>query len=179
MTSDEDLMRTVQQGRHEAFELLFDRYRHPIWRFFRRRIVDAARAEELAQDTFVAVLQGASRYEPRAPFRSYLFALAYNLLLAERRKALHQLVDFGEIELGGKSAGDPEMSLIVRAALGQLDVDDREILMLREYDELTYGEIASLKELPLNTVRSRLFRARMALKAVLDLPVPARVKVIP
>ena len=51
--------------------------------------------------------------------------------------------------------------------------------MLREYDELTYEEIAKLKRLPLNTVRSRLFRARMALKTVLDLPVPARVKVIP
>jgi len=71
------------------------------------------------------------------------------------------------------------VSLIVRAALGQLDVDDREILMLREYDELTYDEIAKLKRLPLNTVRSRLFRARMALKTVLALPVPARVKVIP
>ena len=172
-------MRTVQQGRHEAFELLFDRYRGPIWRFFRRRIADAARAEELAQDTFVAILQSAGRYQPRAPFRSYLFAIAYNLLLAERRKALHQLADFGEIEVGGNGAGDPEVSLIVRTALGQLDVEDREILMLREYDELTYEEIAQLKRLPLNTVRSRLFRARMALKAVLDLPVPARVKVIP
>ena len=179
VTSDEDLMRAVQQGRHEAFELLFDRYRSPMWRFFRRRISDAARAEELAQDTFVAVLQGASRYQPLAPFRSYLFAIAYNLLLAERRKALHQLADFGEIEVGGSRGGDPEVSLIVRGAIGQLDVDDREILMLREYDELTYEEIAKLKRLPLNTVRSRLFRARMALKTVLDLPVPARVKVIP
>lgn len=179
MTSDEDLMGAVQQGRHEAFELLFDRYRSPMWRFFRRRIADAARAEELAQDTFVAVLQGASRYQPRAPFRSYLFAIAYNLLLAERRKTLHQLSDLGEIEVGGSRGGDPEVSLIVRAALGQLDVDDREILMLREYDELTYEEIAKLKRLPLNTVRSRLFRARMALKTVLALPVPARVKVIP
>jgi len=172
-------MRTVQQGGHEAFDLLFDRYRGPIWRFFRRRMADAARAEELAQDTFVAVLQGASRYQPRAPFRSYLFAIAYNLLLAERRKALHQLADFGEIEVGGNGARDPEVSLIVRTALGQLELEDREILMLREYDELTYEEIASLKRLPLNTVRSRLFRARMALKAVLNLPVPARVKVNP
>jgi RNA polymerase sigma-70 factor (ECF subfamily) len=49
----------------------------------------------------------------------------------------------------------------------RLDEDDREILMLREYDELSYQEIADLRMLPLNTVRSRLFRARMALKAAL------------
>lgn len=172
-------MRAVQQGTPNAFEPLFDRYRDAIWRFFRRRIVDAARAEELAQDTFVAVLQGANRYQPRAPFRSYLFGIAYNLLLAERRKALHQLADFGEVEVGASGAGDVEAALIVRGALGQLDVHDREILMLREYDELTYQEIATLKKMPLNTVRSRLFRARMALKDVLEPPVPPRVKVIP
>jgi RNA polymerase sigma-70 factor (ECF subfamily) len=55
----------------------------------------------------------------------------------------------------------------VRHALTQLAEDDREILMLREYHELSYHEIADLRRLPLNTVRSRLFRARMALKAAL------------
>ena len=57
-----------------------------------------------------------------------------------------------------------------RQRSAQLDVDDREILMLREYDELSYQEIAKLKQLPLNTVRSRLFRARMALKTMSGWP---------
>jgi RNA polymerase sigma-70 factor, ECF subfamily len=55
----------------------------------------------------------------------------------------------------------------VRRAIGELDASDREILMLREYEELTYQEIADLRRIPLNTVRSRLFRARLALKAAL------------
>ena len=58
----------------------------------------------------------------------------------------------------------------VRSALGELDADDREMLMLREYEQLSYQEIADLKQMPLNTVRSRLFRARMALKAMLERP---------
>jgi RNA polymerase sigma-70 factor (ECF subfamily) len=53
------------------------------------------------------------------------------------------------------------------AAIGALDEDDREILMLREFEELSYQEIADLRRLPLNTVRTKLFRARMALKAAL------------
>ena len=56
----------------------------------------------------------------------------------------------------------------MREAIAKLDVSEREILMLREYEQLSYGEIADLMRLPLNTVRSRLFRARMALKDHLD-----------
>src|SRR6187399_3297375 len=87
MTSDEALMARVRDGSRPAFEVLFDRYREPVWRFFRRRTRDAGRAEELAQDSFVAVLDGARRYEGRSTFRSYLFGVAYNVLLADRRKA--------------------------------------------------------------------------------------------
>ena len=177
MTTDEELMLDVRRGEREAFERLFDRYRGPMWRFFRRRVPDPARAEELAQDAFVAVLQGAARYEPRAPFRSYLFGIAYNLLLAERRKSSHHLVEPLDAEPAAACAGDPEGEMSVRSALAQLDTDDREILMLREYEQLSYQEIAHLKKMPLNTVRSRLFRARMALKAVFERPVCATARV--
>jgi RNA polymerase sigma-70 factor (ECF subfamily) len=170
VTTDEQLMLDVQRGKREAFEQLFDRYRDPMWRFFRRRVADPARAEELAQDTFVAVLQGATRYEPRAPFRSYLFGIAYNILLAERRKASHRSVERLDVEPAAPAIGDLEAELWVRSALGELAADDREMLMLREYEQLSYQEIAGLKQMPLNTVRSRLFRARMALKAMLERP---------
>jgi RNA polymerase sigma-70 factor, ECF subfamily len=58
----------------------------------------------------------------------------------------------------------PDAGLWVRHALEQLEKTEREILMLREYEQLSYAEIAALLRLPVNTVRSRLFRARMALK---------------
>ena len=176
MTTDEQLMLDVRRGGREAFEQLFDRYRGPVWRFFRRRVSDPARAEELSQDAFVAILQGATRYEPRAPFRSYLFGIAHNLLLADRRKSLHHFVEQLEDDPAA-DAGDPAVAMWVRGALGELDADDREILMLREYEQLSYHEIANIKQMPLNTVRSRLFRARMALKAVLERPAHAILKV--
>src|SRR5262245_55731765 len=83
--SDDDLMAAFRAGRREAFDELFERYREPVWGYFRRRAGDPARAEELAQDVFVAVLDGARRYEPRGAFRSYLFGIAFRTLGTERR----------------------------------------------------------------------------------------------
>jgi RNA polymerase sigma-70 factor (ECF subfamily) len=165
--TDEQLIQGARDGSREAFEALFERYRGPIWQFFRRRTPDAARAEELTQDTFVALLEGAHRYEARTVFRAYLFGIAYNVLSADRRKSVHRHVDSLDFDPPSGSSRDPDAGLWVRRALAQLDEDDREILMLREYNELSYQEIADLRRLPLNTVRSRLFRARMALKAAL------------
>jgi RNA polymerase sigma-70 factor, ECF subfamily len=161
-------MLDVQRGEREAFEQLFERYRGPMWRFFRRRVADPGRAEELAQDAFVAVLQGTARYEPRAPFRSYLFGIAYNLLQADRRKASHAVTEPLASDAAAGHAGEPATTLFVRAALGQLDPGDRELLMLREYEQLSYEEIALLRKVPLSTIRSRLFRARMALRTILE-----------
>jgi RNA polymerase sigma-70 factor (ECF subfamily) len=166
VTPDEQLMLGVRQGSHDDFEQLFERYREAIWRFFRRRVSEAARAEELAQDVFLAVLQGHSRYEPRSAFRSYLFGIAYNVLMAERRRSRHHVEPL-DVDPPGEAAPDPDAGLWVRRALAQLDPDDREILMLREYEQLSYQEIAGVCNTPLNTVRSRLFRARTALRAAL------------
>jgi RNA polymerase sigma-70 factor, ECF subfamily len=176
MTTDEQLMLDVQRGSRPAFEQLFDRYREAMWRFFRRRVTDPARAEELAQDVFVAVLQGATRYTPRAPFRSYLFGVAYNILLADRRKASHRATEPLDPETMS-IASDGEAGICVRQALEALGADDRELVMLREYEQLSYQEIADLRQIPLNTVRSRLYRARLALRDLLARPVPVTVTV--
>ena len=167
MTTDEQLMLEFQRGSREAFSELFARYRERIYGFFRRRLNHAARAEELAQETFMAVLRAVERYEPRAAFRSYLFGIAMNLLAAERRKA-------GREEPGAASNPDPpvtenrDAALVVRQALERLEVTDREVLLLREYEQLSYAEIGELLCVPVGTVRSRLFRARLALKELLS-----------
>jgi RNA polymerase sigma-70 factor (ECF subfamily) len=176
VTSDEDLMDDIRRGSRAAFEALFGRYREPIWRFFRRRTVDPGRAEELAQDTFVALLEGAARYERRGLFRSYLFGIAYNVLLADRRKASHRTTDQLDGEPPAQDFADPDPGIWVRDALARLDEKDREVLMLREYEQLSYQEIADLRGTPLNTVRSQLFRARMALKSILETRTPHAVR---
>jgi RNA polymerase sigma-70 factor (ECF subfamily) len=169
-TSDEQLMLAFSKGSSYAFDELFSRYKQPIYGFFRRRVAESAQAEELTQETFVALLRAAARYEPRALFRTYLYAIGFKILRAHRRKAAFRATFFGQ----RNSAPDPaksdatESGLWVRRAVEKLEATDREILLLREFEQLSYAEIADLLRLPLNTVRSRLFRARAALRNLLE-----------
>ena len=167
MLSDEQLMLEFQRGEAKAFQELFERYRNPIYRFFRRRLSNISRAEDMAQDTFVIILRGTERYETRAKFRTYLYSVALKLLWTERRKQAREAAMSRETaEL--QESNSPMEGLWVRDALERLDADHREILMLREYEQLSYEEIGDVLKIPLNTVRSRLFRARAELKGFLE-----------
>lgn len=170
--SDERLMLAFSQGSSEAFTELFSRYKQPIYGFFRRRLAEPTHAEELTQETFLALLRAATRYQPRALFRTYLYAIGFKILHAHGRKAAFRATFFGQ----RNSVPDPsrqdatESGLWVRRAVEKLDSLDREVLLLREFEQLSYAEIADLLQLPLNTVRSRLFRARTALRNLLEPP---------
>jgi RNA polymerase sigma-70 factor (ECF subfamily) len=170
MQTDEQLMLDFQRGSKEAFTELFGRYREPVYGYFRRRLADAARAEELAQETFMAVLRAVTRYEPRALFRTYLYGIALLQLAAERRKSARREASLEPTAADPPVIGDTEATVAIRQALEKIEVDDREVLMLREYEQLSYAEIAALQRVPINTVRSRLFRARLALKKLLVSP---------
>lgn len=169
--SDEELMTSFSKGSQDAFTELFSRYRQPLYGFFRRRLPDGGSAEELMQETFVALLRSAAAYEPRATFRTYLYAIGLNLLRSHRRKAAFRATFLGSTEREPASRGTLDTDVMMREAVGKLDRHDREVLLLREFEQLSYGEIAELLQMPLNTVRSRLFRARTALRVMLSMPV--------
>jgi RNA polymerase sigma-70 factor (ECF subfamily) len=179
--SDEQLMLAFSKGSSEAFSELFSRYKQPVYGFFRRRVSDPAHAEELTQETFLVLLRAAARYEPRALFRTYLYAIGFKILQAHRRKTAFRATFFGQ----SNSIPDPfkpdttESGLWVRRAVAMLDAMDREVLLLREFEQLTYTEIADLLQLRVNTVRSRLFRARTALRALLKPPAEPSTKDAP
>lgn len=150
LASDEQLMLAHQQGAADAFPELFARYRQPVYGFFRRRLDHAARAEELAQEVFLAVLRGTQRWEPRATFRTWLYGIAMKMLWAERRKVAREA---GAVAINAAEAPDgvattatndaSDDALAVRQAVARLDATDREVLLLREYEQLRYEEIAT------------------------------------
>ena len=113
------------------------------------------------------MIRAASRYEPRALVRTYLYGIALKLVAAERRKFLASGIS-GQPAPEPRSHDTPDSVLWVRQALERLDAADREMLMLREYEQLSYSDIAELLRIPVNTVRSRLFRSRLALKSYLE-----------
>ena len=117
--SDEALMLEFQGGSSAAFEELFARYHKPLCGFFGRRLNNPERAEDLTQETFLAVIRAASRYEPRALVRTYLLGIALKLLAAERRKFLTSS-PLGQSAPESKTDGISESALSVRQALEKL-----------------------------------------------------------
>ena len=171
--TDEQLMAAFARGSADAFHELFTRYRQAIFGFFCRRTFDRAQAEELTQETFVVLVQARGRYEATALFRTYLYAVAYKILGAHRRKARFRAFFSGHAESAREPAADSgvEAGIALREAVAKLDRVDREMVLLREFEELSYVEIAAVLGIPVNTVRSRLFRARQALRDLLAAPV--------
>jgi len=171
-SKDEQLILALREGSEEAFATLFHRYKQPLFGFFSRRLADPARAEELTQETFIALFRSAKRYQPSALFRTYLYAIAFRILRSDRRKSQFRAMFFGPAKAADAAtvSSHTEDSLWLRRALAKLDATDREIVMLREYQQLSYAEISALLAIPLNTVRSRLFRAREALRDLLIPP---------
>lgn len=156
-------MQAFKRGDGPAFRELFDRYKNPIYGFIRRRVENPARAEEITQDVFMALVQSRNGYEVRASFRTYLYRIAMNRVASEHRKTKEDSSPGSDV-----SSGDPGVVQQVRDALGKIDSEQRQIVMLREYEGLSYQEIAEVLKVPVGTVRSKLFRAKLALREMLS-----------
>jgi len=156
-------MQAFKRGETLAFRELFYRYKNPIYGFVRRRVDDPGRAEEITQDVFLALVQQQKKYELRASFRTFLYRIALNRVVTERRKMAEAPALDPEVGAGG----DIGVVQQVREALARLETEQREIVMLREYQGLSYQEIAQVLNVPVGTVRSRLFRAKLALRELL------------
>lgn len=165
-------MSDFARGSEDAFAELFRRYRQPVFGYFRRRLGDSANAEELTQEVFVALLRSAGHYAITASFRTFLYAIALRILRAHRRKSIFRAMFHGTAPQGHEPSGPPEAEalLMLREAVGKLEEMEREMLLLREFEELSYQEIAGVLGIPVNTVRSRLFRARKSLQELLSAP---------
>ena len=140
-----------------------------------------AQAEDLVQETYVRAIQALGRIRSDSNMKSWLFTILRNIWLNELRKWRNgpQLV---EIDLGNnvadilvdrsKNSHDIYVSKMeaaqVRAAIKKLPLEFREIILLREYEELSYQDIATVLECPVGTVMSRLGRARAKLRALLS-----------
>jgi RNA polymerase sigma-70 factor, ECF subfamily len=137
---------------------------------------DTAEAEDLVQETYVKALRGFSSFQAGTNFRAWMYRILRNSFL-NSRTGLKTTVEFDEQdhETVGSSSATPESLLIDQAnweimqqALAELPIQFREILLLCEVEEMSYQEIAETLGIPSGTVMSRLFRARKALRGVLQ-----------
>lgn len=174
MTGDLELATAFRDGDERAFAALFERFRRPLYVFALRMLGDADAARDLVQDVFVRVWERRAQLDRPESFRSWLFAVARNrcLSLLRRDRGQVALDDAPDEALAIAAAVDgPERDqdlALLRRALAGLKVEYREVLVLREYQELSYAEIAQVTESTESAVKSRLFKARRALAVTLD-----------
>lgn len=170
--ADLDLITLAQQGDRVAFGALVERYRERVIGVVYRMCGDMQLAEDAAQDAFVRAWQQLPRYQPRAPFQSWLYRIALNRA-TDVLRADHQTEDVDGLPLAAPEL-EPEaaaernaLHAQVRQAVLALPEASRSVLILREYEGLAYKEIAETLGIPLGTVMSRLNYARGKLREAL------------
>ena len=178
MESDERLMLRFQKGEVRAFEELVRRHRTPVFSFLLRLTGDRSRAEDLCQETFLRVVRAADGWEPRALFRTWLYAVARNQAQDEaRRRAFRRTEPDADPARAAGASDDPgpeeaAAGALLRpkleAALAALPEEQREVFLLREHAGLRFPEIAEVTGVPENTVKSRMRYALEALRERLE-----------
>ena len=185
IVSDEELMLECRKGDMSAFELLVRRYQDALVNYIHYTINDYHRAEDLAQETFLRVFKNASRYEPKASFKSWLYTIATNLSRNEIRNRARRKTYFLEDMVGeNEDVYDSEFMIdtrfqpdilyekkerqqLIKKTLKQLPENQRLALTLVTYQELSYEEISEILNCSVGAVKSLLHRARQNMKKLL------------
>jgi RNA polymerase sigma-70 factor (ECF subfamily) len=166
-----------ERSRATSFEELAMPLFDQLYNFAHWLTRDQAEAEDLVQETYTKALRGFSSFQPGTNFRAWMYRILRNSFLNSRTglKTMVALDDEGEEELPAEQV-TPEVLLIERAnremvqqAVEELPVPFREILLLCEVEEMSYQEISGALGIAAGTVMSRLFRARKALRAAIQL----------
>lgn len=167
----EDLLAAALSGDESAFVAILETHEQPVFAYFRWRRVSQHDAEDMTQRVFVALLESGERFDRRrGTLSGFVYGIARRVWLkhaAARGKATATL----PTEVVDEHTGSPEEHAqrsehraIVGQAVASLPEPIREVLSLRMHHSLTLNEIAATLDLPLNTVKSRLFRARTAVR---------------
>lgn len=176
--TDERLVERVQRGDRKAFDLLVGRYQHRIQALVARYLKEPDDVLDVTQDAFIKAYRALPRFRAESQFYTWLYRIAINTaknhLVARSRRPPSSDVEIEDAEhyAGGDALRDmdtPENQLageqlrkVVFDAIEALPEDLRTALTLREFDGLSYEDIAAVMECPVGTVRSRIFRAREA-----------------
>jgi RNA polymerase sigma-70 factor, ECF subfamily len=181
---DEDLVARVQRGDKSAFDFLVIKYQHKIIQLVNGYIKDPSEAQDVAQEVFLKAYRALGSFRGEAAFYTWLYRIAINTaknyLLSRSRRSSSFEVDIQDAEaienapqLQGMDT--PERHLLneeivdtIKTAIENLPEEMRIAIMLREFEGMSYEEIAVAMDCPVGTVRSRIFRAREAIDSKLN-----------
>lgn len=185
---DADVAALAKEGREPAFRELVRRYERPVFSLIFRMVRDREMAEDLAQDTFIKVLNNIDRYRPEFKLSSWLFKIANNVTIDHLRRRQLATVSLDgsphaataaeaqatslDVESRGQSALEAiesrELGGAIEEAIGRLRPEYRSCILLRHVEGRSYEEIAATLDLPLGTVKTYIHRARHELREALE-----------
>ena len=181
---DEDLVARVQRGDKSAFDFLVIKYQHKIIQLVNGYIKDPSEAQDVAQEVFLKAYRALGSFRGEAAFYTWLYRIAINTaknyLLSRSRRSSSFEVDIQDAEaienapqLQGMDT--PERHLLneeivdtIKTTIENLPEEMRIAILLREFEGMSYEEIAVAMDCPVGTVRSRIFRAREAIDSKLN-----------
>jgi len=191
---DQQTLSQLRRGNWSAMEPLIGRYQDRLFVTILRMVNNQEDAADLVQETFVRAMQNVARFEGKSTLYTWLFRIAINLAISHRRSKQYRTAvsldgdSDQEDNVNRQAAGlrrqltqeteeDPTTSAEQRmeferlmAALAKLDPDFKAVIILRDVEECDYEQMAAILEVPVGTIKSRLFRARGALREALKLP---------
>lgn len=176
---DHELVRRVQQGDKSAFDLLVLKYQHRIVHLVNRYVKDPFEAQDVAQDTFIKAYRALADFRGDSAFYTWLYRIAINTaknyLLSRSRRHFDYEIDVQDAEQVENAAQLKDMDTpdnqlmneqivkVIKTAIENLPEEMRVAITLREFEGMSYEEIAEAMDCPIGTVRSRIFRAREAI----------------
>lgn len=181
---DQELVLRVQQGDKSAYDLLVIKYQHKIVQLVNRFVKDPVEAQDVAQEAFIKAYRALGNFRGDSAFYTWLYRIAINTaknyLVSRSRRFSDYQVDVQEAEqvenapqLKGMDTPDSilmneQIIEAIKSAIEKLPEEMRTAIMLREFEGMSYEEIAQAMECPVGTVRSRIFRAREAIDQKLN-----------
>jgi RNA polymerase sigma-70 factor (ECF subfamily) len=179
-TTDEELVASILEGETDLYAEVVGRYQGRLVNYLYRMLRNEEDAHDLAQEVFFKIYEALDRFDPKYRFSTWLFRVAQNAAIDRIRKRRLKLVslhrppdqdsDGGDWDLPGdgptpyQATRNVERGAAIHRAIDELPAEYKELISLRHYAEMSYDDIAKLKEMPLGTVKNKLFRGRQMLK---------------
>lgn len=180
--TDEQLIKDFQAGDSHAFEELVERYKNRIYNFIYRFVNDVSLAEDLTQDTFLKLFTHKDSYREIAKFSTWLYTIAQNLAKTELRKRNRRktysvsdlstedrefVISSDQNIVVDKKSDVENFNLVIMDCLTELSEEFQIMIILRDFQELSYEIISNIMEIPIGTVKSRINRGRLKLVKLL------------
>ena len=180
--TDEQLIKNFQNGDVNAFNQLVNKYKDRIYNFIYRFVRDVNMAEDLTQDTFLKLYTHKDTYREIAKFSTWLYTIAQNLAKTElRKRSRRQTYSVSDLSTEDrefaisseknividKNSAVHDFNLVIMDCLSDLSEEFQIMIILRDFQELSYEVISSIIEVPIGTVKSRINRGRIKLVQLL------------